>query len=80
MRKFQLFIFTTFISNAIWGQSSVTPFPAPSPLKPQVAQTSLKIVDKPIQINLEQYGESSPWTFIHLHDSEPSSLTAARQV
>ncbi len=80
MRKFQLFIFTTFISNAIWGQSSVTPLPAPSPLKPQVTQTSLKIVDNPIQVNLEQYGESSPWTFIHLHDSEPSSLAAARQI
>ena len=80
MRSIHPFLLGTFISSAIWGQSSVTPFPSPSPLKPQVALSRLIIVDKPIQVNLEQYGESSPWTFIHLHDSEPSSLTAARQI
>lgn len=76
----RLFIIGLFIAPASWGQASVPINTSIDVLIPQVEQASLKILDKPIQIKLEQYGTTTPWTFIHLHDSEPSSLEATRKI
>lgn len=79
MPPIRLLLLSLSFLSVTSAQTQVSSDPIP-PLKPRLLNRSLRFFEKPVSIRQESYGEPMPWTFIHLHDSEPTSLLAAQQV